>query len=377
MPPKGSKKKASNAGKAQKKSKRTKTQADKAETKLGKDQHELIVEFENMLKTVITRPSLWVEERFQFLRNFCHTVANNGERFPTLMGDRNEEVPSESEEPIIHPTEGYISAFAAGDDTSELTTNPVFSVLSRDTGFRDVMQHEETRTHQKVKLTHLTLVDGDNNTIHGRMATHIADAGRGLEEGDVIRLDLFTELTYHVNDNSQPMPALFILRYTRVGHISMPVQQDINNMLPYSPSQSIASGSTEVGRQFDYSCPDPLSDPPPACTYEKRLCRKFGVNFIGRCICEEIPVKDRDLNIIAEDCHLINKPVSELTNKSKRIMLYWWYATNIYSITGKGHRGKLPNCLEYAIKAEYPEKDSSKWVGYKPGPGNTTKNKSD
>jgi len=82
----------------------TKTQADKAETKLGKDQHELIVEFENMLKTVITRPSLWVEERFQFLRNFCHTVANNGERFPTLMGDRNEEVPSESEEPIIHPT---------------------------------------------------------------------------------------------------------------------------------------------------------------------------------------------------------------------------------------------------------------------------------
>eukprot|EP00985_Skeletonema_marinoi_P024896 scaffold17764_cov140-Skeletonema_marinoi.AAC.1 len=48
-------------------------------------------------------------------------------------------------------------------------------------------------------------------------------------------------------------------------------------------------------------------------------------------------------------------------------MLYWWYATNIYSLNGKGNRGKLPDCLEYAIKAKYPEKDSSDWTGYKDG----------
>jgi hypothetical protein len=39
-------------------------------------------------------------------------------------------------------------------------------------------------------------------------------------------------------------------------------------------------------------------------------------------------------------------------------MLYWWYATNVYSLSGKGHRGKLPDCLEYAIKKHFPPEDN-------------------
>ena len=115
---------------------------------------------------------------------------------------------------------------------------------------------------------------------------------------------------------------------------------------------------------------DLLMQPPPKCTFENRLCRKFGVNFIGRCICDEIPVGERKLEIIAEDCHLIHKPYSEFKDdkiKPRRLMLYWWYATNIYSIIGKGNHGKLPDCLEYAIKKAYPEKNSEDWVGFIPG----------
>ena len=93
-------------------------------------------------------------------------------------------------------------------------------------------------------------------------------------------------------------------------------------------------------RKSPYPIIDPITQPAPKCTYDNRLCRKFGINFIGHCICEEIPVADRDLDIIAEDCHLINKPAKELTeNKPKRLMIYWWYATNIYSINGKGNCG--------------------------------------
>lgn len=287
-----------------------------------------------------------------------------------MMGDSNEELTphSHDEDEIVARTNGYIAAIAAGEDTSELTSQPILSVLSRKTGFHDVLQpdNEIAKNHQKVKLTHLTLVDGDNNQIHARMATHIADAGRLLGEGDVLRLELYVELTYHVNDTSQSMPALFIIRYTRVGRIPMPLQSDIKDMIPYSPSHSALQQTGQ--RKSSSPIIDPLTQDPPACTYENRLCRKFGVNFIGRCICEEIKVEERDLNVIAEDCHLINKPASELTeNKPKRLMLYWWYATNIYSLTGKGNRGKLPDCLEYAIKKAYPEADSSGWTGYTPG----------
>jgi len=68
-------------------------------------------------------------------------------------------------------------------------------------------------------------------------------------------------------------------------------------------------------------------------------------------------VGKRDLNIIAEVCYQISddvEDVDKLPNKSKRIMLYCWYATNIYSLNGKGNRGKPPDRLEYAIKAKYP-----------------------
>ena len=245
-----------------------------------------------------------------------------------------------------------------------MTTTPVLHVLMRRTGYKDVMRVDDkaVKDHQKVKLTILRLVDGDNNEIHARMATHIADAGRSLVEGDLIKLDLFTELTYHVNEGSPVMPALFIIGYSRVGHVPVDVNKELHGMLQYTPTLPALEGWPKS----KHSNIDPLTQDPPSCTFNNRLCRKFGVNFIGRCICDEIPVSERDLNVIAEDCHLINKPANEIEdNKPKRLMLYWWYATNIYSLTGKGNRGKLPDCLEYAIKAAYPETDSANWVGYK------------
>jgi len=82
-------------------------------------------------------------------------------------------------------------------------------------------------------LAHITLVDWDNNQIYARMATHLADAGRALEEGDIIQLELFSEITYHVNGNSPPMSALFIIGYTRVGHAPL---EDLHEMIHYAPS---------------------------------------------------------------------------------------------------------------------------------------------
>lgn len=344
-----------------------KSQDEKAVEIQARAQHQLHVEFEGLLKTIVTRVSLWADDSLRYLRNFCNTIASNRDKFPSLMGD--EEMPvragdDEDEGDTVALTEGYIAALAAGKDTSEEMPSPILAVLSRQTGFHDVLrqENESSKTHQKVKLTHLTLVDGDNNTIHARMATHIADAGRALGEGDVIRLDLFTTLTYHVNDESPVMPAIFIIKFSHLRHIPLPLQKDIKDMLPYAPSLPKQQKKTSA-----YPIIDPLTQEPPQCTYENRLCRKYGVNFIGRCICDEIPVKERNLDTIAEDCHLIDKPASEIKDmKPRRLMLYWWYATNIYSLTGQGNRGKLPDCLEYAIKAAYPEKRSEDWTGFIP-----------
>lgn len=356
---------AKNSGEGKKKKSKQETKTDGA---VGTAQHKLHAEFRNLLRTVTTRASLWMDDNLRYLREFCHTVAAHTLKFPRLAGDdTNEFIIDNGEETVVELTDGYISAVAEGRSTlaSVKHDHPVLAVLERETGYRDVMRHQATNNHQKVKLTHLTLMDGDNHQIHARMATELTDKGRALQRGDIIRLDLFTELTYRVNAQSPNMPALFILGYSIVGHKPVPAKEDIGERPTYKPT---LSNLLDDGDKTSFRTPDPLKEDPPACTYEKRLCRKFGINFIGRCICEQIPVAERDLTTITEDCHLIGKPLSEINeNKPKRLMLYWWYATNVYSIRGKGHRGRLPVCLEYAIKKAYPEKYSEDWTGYKSG----------
>ncbi len=51
--------------------------------------------------------------------------------------------------------------------------------------------------------------------------------------------------------------------------------------------------------------------------------------------------------------------LSKMTNSQKRCMIYWWYATNIYSICGKKNRMKLPDCLVNAVRKAYPEPDGN------------------
>ena len=114
-------------------------------------------------------------------------VSSNLQRFPITMGESTEDLAPDEEETTTEPTEGNISAASHGEDTSHITSCPILTVLSRDTGFCDVMQHESGRwTHQRVKLTHLTLVDEDDTQVHARMATNIADRLRSLGEGDTI-----------------------------------------------------------------------------------------------------------------------------------------------------------------------------------------------
>ena len=50
-----------------------------------------------------------------------------------------------------------------------------------------------------------------------------------------------------------------------------------------------------------------------------------------------------------------------MTNPHKRNMIYWWYATNVYSICGKKKRKELPKCLVHKIRQLFP---SDEYAGY-------------
>jgi hypothetical protein len=56
--------------------------------------------------------------------------------------------------------------------------------------------------------------------------------------------------------------------------------------------------------------------------------------------------------------------LDKMTPSHKRNMLFLWYATNVYNISGKSKQRKLPECLEYAIRLEHPNPDGVRYKGY-------------
>ena len=282
-------------------------------------------------------------------------------------------------------------------------------VYTRTTNYREDTAHAESHK-QRIKMTEMKLVDGDCHQIFCRLALHLADAGRALNCGDKIRLDMFTPLTHQYKGNpdwpERSLPALFICQMSLVGQ--MPVlnmDSMVKEEIPYC--QSTYTDTDRVVTALDRSAASekpaalvlgggtlfettatlqdslepsagpnaaagaaPVQDPlnpltmsTPVCTNSNRLCACHGIRFIG-CVCDVLPVNQRTLATIKEDCYFATTDLEDMTNNQRRNMLYWWYAVNVFNISGAGKRGKLPECLEYAIRLLYPNPVGVHYTGY-------------
>jgi len=93
----------------------------------------------------------------------------------------------------------------------------------------------------------------------------------------------------------------------------------------------------KITQQFDRII-DPRDYSKPVCNDQNQFYARYGVRLFG-CICDVLPVKDRNLVIIQQDCYFATDDLDEMSNSHTRNMVFWWYATNVYGITGKGHIG--------------------------------------
>lgn len=92
----------------------------------------------------------------------------------------------------------------------------------------------------------------------------------------------------------------------------------------------------------------------------------YGIHFLN-CVCDAIPVEKLDLGAIHQDCYFATTELTHMPNNQKRNMIYWWYATNIYNIAGRGNIDRLPLCLEYRVRQLYPNPDGEAYTGCKRG----------
>ena len=154
---------------------------------------------------------------------------------------------------------------------------------------------------------------------------------------DIIRLDNFTELRYNVNEASPKMPALFIHALARVGYRKLPdIVQGNYNLL--ACSRSLPQEHMDETTPQSVRIIDARDHSKSVCNDQNQICARYGVRLFG-CICDVLPVKDRNLVTIQQYCYFATDDLDEMSNSHTRNMVFWWYATNVYGITGKGHIG--------------------------------------
>lgn len=57
---------------------------------------------------------------------------------------------------------------------------------------------------------------------------------------------------------------------------------------------------------------------------------------------------------MASQCYFATTPVCDMTPAQLRNVHYWWYATNMFCVRGKGFRGQLPSCVVAFLREKYP-----------------------
>eukprot|EP00571_Detonula_confervacea_P008374 CAMPEP_0172328508 /NCGR_PEP_ID=MMETSP1058-20130122/60390_1 /TAXON_ID=83371 /ORGANISM="Detonula confervacea, Strain CCMP 353" /LENGTH=342 /DNA_ID=CAMNT_0013045625 /DNA_START=1319 /DNA_END=2344 /DNA_ORIENTATION=- len=291
-------------------------QEKKAAEDLAKRKRKQDEEFENKLDHIAKNPKLWENDENKYLREFFNYVDVNRSKYPFLPGDRYYDQSVKQGNEQVKLTQGYIKAIATSQDTS-FAEHPILYVLQVDlireppkfTGFSDKQAPSN-------KITHLLLADGDGNQMTGRLSTHIADQGSQLKRGDIIRLDLYTELTHRINTNTARMPWVFVLKYSPVGYSgTLPVKK-MHDPIPCSITLPDSHTSLPKDTTAD------VSDEPVECCPSNRYCSMHGVSF-PVCICDAVPVHKLDLATIKDDCYFATDEMNKMTNPHKRNMIYW------------------------------------------------------
>ena len=91
-------------------------------------------------------------------------------------------------------------------------------------------------------------------------------------------------------------------------------------------------------------------------------CSVYGIRTN---VCLATSVQMPELREINGSCFYSDKFVSDMEPREKRFLCYWWWAVNVFSVRGKGQRGKLPKCVTDHIYSLHKNENGEARIGYK------------
>ena len=332
-----------------------------------------------ILDAVEERPELWQTPELSHLREFILNVESHPESFPLPSLHRRDTGEDHTSSSLL--TKGFASTLYSGTSFQQsgntCISRPVVLVIRK--GERKVsyckLNNDRMNSYTQYFTTQYTLdvTDGDGQAITCKINTGLNHKMSNIAEGSVLQLESFAPIYFNWDPDAHRQDkqycCILVHRFVMVGqqrieqhhepprvpHVSLPVTEtEIAKQVNDTDNGDHDSGNN----QSSSSSPDSSSSEGPneeeLRNCNGRFCSLYGVAFI-RCVTVCFPVNTRNLENIARICPFADQEVNQMNNSKKRFLLYYWYATNIYSITGRHNRKRMPPCLELKVREQFPD----------------------
>jgi hypothetical protein len=362
-----------------------------------KEEQRLLNTVNGFLSSIIENPTRWKDPLADGLRDFVSQVARDPKTFPiNLPHERSGELSPIGNQLVPKLSRGFVEAISSFETFSKgfcatFLDQPIVQVIA--------MSVSKRMYRGCAYVVHtLDVVDGD-----GKLLTVKADTALNrslstlIHEGSIIELNYYSPIyfcyptsqeqlhplvllhnviplgTQPLNDTNKLSRVPALLRQTAISDENNAFNQDSgqdghedgggnqDGAQDSNRSENDGVDSNDQGNQDGDDSGDGGEGKDNNNQCNGHRCSLYGIQF-GNCITQVIPPQTRHLVTIALENPYVTKEVPNMNNSEKRFLLYYWYMTNIYGITGKGNTRKPPPCLLDSVHEYLPD---DHFVGYK------------
>ena len=332
---------------------------EKDEEKKAQEKEGYIAIIEAVLGKLISSPESWNDVALDKVRSMICQLGSDPIKYPPPCGQVATTHPAPCE-PTVQLTKGLADALynRKAIDFGDVIIIQISAASADMVNTKIVDSFGSTRsTNDEIKYRRwlLNAVDDDNDVLTVRLDSTINSKGVLLTPGAVIKVTSAFPIYWDYGSEYDMRCAIVIRDFSILCYRGVPINtnQPPERREVANSAAPTAQPTTDVvnHREGQQKC---------VCT--GRECSKHGVQF-AVCVRKCVPIKGISLEKVARECVFVDKEFRDMTNRNKRFLLYYYYATSVYQFHGKGNRVDLPKCILSEVRSVYPDEEEQTELG--------------
>ena len=296
------------------------------------DKAEMIAITETLLGVILSNQKSWNESSLDNVKSMIQQIGTDRITYPPSLGEDDNSSADEtrSAHPSLSESIGKSLykresidfsnvtlqiTWASSENTTTKLNGNIVSVQQKDIPYR---------------LWKMNAIDKDQTVITVRLDSTLNSEGKFLSPGAVIQVTSAFPLYMNYGDMYDMRCAIVLRQFTIIRRLPVPS----GSVGPPVERLKVDRFKSDVDIST-MKCNDKSTVKCKRCVGQ--ICSKHGIDFTI-CLAKCVPIRNVSLSKVARECVFVNKELKDMSNKNKRFLLYYYYATSVYQFHGKGNR---------------------------------------